>query len=67
MLELTINGQGMGQEVRVPKGARLQIAASARLNPDIDALGRLDVIAQARSSKASGRPARATRSSCARS
>jgi hypothetical protein len=46
MLELTINGQGMGQEIRVPKGARLQIAASARLNPDIDALGRLDLIAQ---------------------
>jgi len=46
MLELTVNGQGMGQEIRVPKGTRLQIAASARLNPDIDALGRLDVIAQ---------------------
>jgi hypothetical protein len=30
----------------VPKGARLQVAASARLNPDIDALGRLDLIAQ---------------------
>jgi len=46
MVDFTINGQGMGQEIRVPKGTKLQIAASARLNPDIDALGRLDVIVQ---------------------
>jgi hypothetical protein len=46
IVDFTINGQGMGQEIRVTKGARLQIAASARLNPDIDALGRLDVIVQ---------------------
>ena len=46
MVDFTINGQGMGQEIRVAKGARLQIAASARLNPDIDALGRLDLIVQ---------------------
>jgi hypothetical protein len=46
MVDFTINGQGMGREIRVSKGAKLQIAASARLNPDIDALGRLDVIAQ---------------------
>ena len=46
MLDFTINGRGMGEEVRVPKGARLQLVASARLNPDIDTLGRLDLIAQ---------------------
>jgi hypothetical protein len=44
MLDFTINGQGMGQEIRVPRGSRLQIAASARLNPDVDQLGRLDLI-----------------------
>ncbi len=44
MLDFTINGRGMGQELRVAKGARLDIAASAQLNPDLDALGRLDLI-----------------------
>jgi hypothetical protein len=44
LLELTVNGQGMGQEIRVPRGTRLQIDASARLNPDIDKLGRVDLI-----------------------
>jgi hypothetical protein len=46
MLDFTINGQGMGQEIRVAKGTRLQIAASAQLNPDIDQLGRLDLIVE---------------------
>ena len=46
MVDFTVNGQGMGQEIRVPKGTPLQIAASAQLNPDIDRLGRLDVIVQ---------------------
>jgi hypothetical protein len=46
MLDFTINGQGMGQEVRVARGTRLQIAASAQLNPDFDKLGRLDLIVQ---------------------
>jgi hypothetical protein len=44
LIDVTVNGQGMGREIRVPRGARLQIAASARLNPDIDRLGRLEVI-----------------------
>jgi hypothetical protein len=46
LLDFTVNGQGMGEEIHVPRGARLQIAAEARLNPDIDALGRLDLIVQ---------------------
>jgi len=46
MVDFTVNGQGMGQEIRVPSGTRLQIAASAQLNPDIDKLGRLDLIVQ---------------------
>jgi hypothetical protein len=46
MLDFTINGQGMGQEIRVPRGTRLQIAASSSLNPDVDKQGRLDLIVQ---------------------
>jgi hypothetical protein len=44
MLDFTINGAGMGQEVRVARGARLDVAAIAQLNPDIDRLGRLELI-----------------------
>ena len=44
MIDATINGHGMGDEVRVVKGTRLTISASAQLNPDIDTLDRLDVI-----------------------
>ena len=36
----------MGEEIHDARGAQLQIAAAARLNPDIDALGRLDLIVQ---------------------
>jgi hypothetical protein len=46
MLDFTINGQGMGNEIHVPRGARLEIAASSQLNPDIDKPGRLDLIVQ---------------------
>jgi hypothetical protein len=44
MLDFTINGADMGQEVRVSRGARLDVAAVAQLNPDIDKLGRLELI-----------------------
>jgi hypothetical protein len=44
LIDLTVNGQGMGHEIRVARGARLDITASARLNPDIDRLGRLEVV-----------------------
>jgi hypothetical protein len=46
MLDFTINSQGMGNEIHVARGARLQIAASSQLNPDIDKPGRLDLIVQ---------------------
>jgi hypothetical protein len=46
LLDFTIDGKGMGEEVHVARGARLQVAAAARLNPDIDALGRLDLIVE---------------------
>ena len=44
MLDFTVNGRGMGEEIHVPRGTRLQIVASARINPDIDKPGRLDLI-----------------------
>ena len=44
-LEFTVNGRPMGQEIRVPRGTRLQIAAAAQLNPDVDALDRLELVA----------------------
>lgn len=44
LIDLTVNGQGMGSEIRVARGTRLDLTASAHLNPDIDRLGRLEVI-----------------------
>jgi hypothetical protein len=44
-LEFTVNGRQMGEEIRVPRGARLEIAAAARLNPDVDVLDRLELVA----------------------
>jgi hypothetical protein len=43
-LEFTVNGRQMGEELRVRRGARLDLAASARLNPDVDTLDRLEVV-----------------------
>ncbi|MCZ6617925.1 MAG: CehA/McbA family metallohydrolase [Gammaproteobacteria bacterium] len=44
ILEMTLNGQGMGSEVRVDKGQRLNVSASAVLNPDIGGLVGLELI-----------------------
>lgn len=44
MLEFTVNGKGIGEELRLKKGARLDIAASARLNPELDELDRLELV-----------------------
>jgi hypothetical protein len=43
-LEFTVNGRPMGEELRVAKGTRLDIAASARLNPDVDTLDRIEIV-----------------------
>jgi hypothetical protein len=43
-LEFTVNGRQMGDEIRVRRGARLEIAASAQLNPDVDTLNRLELV-----------------------
>ena len=44
LLEFTVNGREIGEALRVERGARLDILAEARLNPDIDALERLELI-----------------------
>ena len=43
-LELRVNGQPMGAELKVPRGATIEIDASARLNPDVDTLDRLELV-----------------------
>jgi hypothetical protein len=44
LIEFTVNGKQMGEEVKVKRGTRLTIAASARLNPDVDTLNRLELV-----------------------
>ncbi len=43
-LEFSINGKQMGDELRVKRGSKLTIRASAVLNPDIDKLNRLELV-----------------------
>jgi hypothetical protein len=44
LIEFTVNGKQMGEELKVKSGARLTIAASAQLNPDVDTLNRLELV-----------------------
>lgn len=44
LLDFTINGKGIGEELRVKKGTKLDIAALARLNPDVDTLDRMELV-----------------------
>jgi hypothetical protein len=44
LLELTVNGQPMGAEVKAARGSMVQIEATARLNPDVDALDRIELV-----------------------
>jgi hypothetical protein len=46
MLEFTVNGQGMGSEIRLKSGDKLIIDAAASINPDIDSLEILELIEQ---------------------
>jgi hypothetical protein len=43
-LDFSVNGRSMGDEVRVARGVPLTILASARLNPDVDKLARLELV-----------------------
>jgi hypothetical protein len=44
-LEFSVNGKGMGEELRVKKGTPLDFAIETRLNPDVDKLDRLELVA----------------------
>jgi hypothetical protein len=44
LLDFTINGKGIGEELRVKRGTRLNVAAAARLNPQLDKLDRLELV-----------------------
>ncbi|MBI4166189.1 MAG: CehA/McbA family metallohydrolase [Acidobacteria bacterium] len=46
MLEISVNGQGVGSEIHVKSGEPLAIKAKASINPDIDALSSLELIEQ---------------------
>ena len=43
-LEFSINGRTMGQELKVKRGTVLDVTAMTRLNPDVDALDRLELV-----------------------
>jgi hypothetical protein len=43
-LEFKVNGREMGSEIRVPKGARLDVAALATMNPDHEKLTRIELV-----------------------
>ena len=44
-LQFTINGRQMGEEIHVARGATLDVVAETELNPDVDALHRLEFVA----------------------
>jgi hypothetical protein len=44
LVSLTVNGTGIGRELRVARGTKLELVADARLNPDVDALDRLEIV-----------------------
>ncbi|MDH5345473.1 MAG: CehA/McbA family metallohydrolase, partial [Gammaproteobacteria bacterium] len=46
MLTLSVNGHGMGETLQVGPGVEISVEASAALNPDIEALARLELIVQ---------------------
>ena len=43
-LTLSVDGQEMGSELHVERGAKLEIVAEASLNPDLDGLSRLELV-----------------------
>ena len=46
LLELDVNGAGMGTDLNIESNESVEIRASARLNPDFDKLNRLELIVQ---------------------
>jgi len=44
MLELTVNGHGMGSDIQLSPGDEISINARAALNPDIERLDRIELV-----------------------
>ena len=44
LLELTVDGRTLGDELHVEPGARVEVVAEASLNPDLDRLDRLELV-----------------------
>ena len=44
-LEFSVNGKGMGEELRVKRGTPLHFVLETQLNPDVDQLERLELVA----------------------
>ena len=44
LLEVTANGRSLGEELRLERGARVDVVAAASLNPDFDQLDRLELV-----------------------
>jgi hypothetical protein len=45
LLEFTVNGQPMGAELKVARGAMLEVIGEADLNPDVDQLSHVELVA----------------------
>jgi hypothetical protein len=45
LIEFTVNGQPMGAELKVARGTNLEVVAEADLNPDVDALSHVELVA----------------------
>jgi len=43
-LDLTVNGRQIGDELRVSRGIEIRVAAAAWMNPDVDAMDRLELV-----------------------
>jgi hypothetical protein len=45
LLEFTVNGQPMGGELKVTRGTMLEVIGQADLNPDVDVLSHIELVA----------------------
>lgn len=43
-LQFSVNGRSMGEEIKVKRGATLNIVAETQLNPDVDTLDRIELV-----------------------
>ena len=48
IIEMELNGVGLGEEVACAPGEQLRLAASVTINPDIDGLDRVEIVEQGR-------------------